>query len=90
MLNRVFFSILNPKQFVLVYLCMTYEDISRCSVKKSALGKLNVCRGASVSVIGVTRQDVENSVAHVVRALDRSTYGPQRGVLKEKQKGVEG
>lgn len=44
----------------------------------------------SVCVIGVTRQDVENSVVHVVRAHERSTYGPQRGGLKEKQKGVEG
>lgn len=38
-------------------------------------------------VIAVTRQDVENSAMHVARALERSTDGPQRGGMKERQKG---
>lgn len=41
-------------------------------------------------VIAVTRQDVENSAVHVVRAAERSADGPQRGGMKERQKGVEG
>ena len=49
-----------------------------------------VCVSVSVCVIAVTRQDVENSAVHVVRALERSTNGPQRGGMKERQKGVEG
>lgn len=49
---------------------------------------VRVC--VSVCVIAVTRQDVENSAVHVVRALERSTDGPQRGGMKERQKGGEG
>ncbi len=41
-------------------------------------------------VIAVTRQDVENSAVHVVRALECSTDGPQRGGTKERQKGGRG
>lgn len=54
---------------------------------------LNVCTCAQmcvcvwVCVIAVTRQDVEKSAVHVVKALERTTYGPQRGGMKEKQKG---
>jgi len=53
---------------------------------------LNVCMcvRVSVCVIAVTRQDVESSAVHVVRVLERSTDGPQRGGMKERQKGVEG
>ena len=59
---------------------------------------LNVCVRAcvcvrvcmSVCVIAVTRQDVEKSAVHVVRALECSTDGPQRGGMKERQTGVEG
>lgn len=40
-----------------------------------------------VCVIAVTRQDVESSAMHVARALERSTDGPQRGGMKERQKG---
>lgn len=40
-----------------------------------------------VCVIAVTRQDVENSAMHVTRALERSMDGPQRGGMKERQKG---
>lgn len=49
-----------------------------------------MCVHVCVCVIAVTRQDVENSAVHVVRALERSTDGPQRGKMKKRQKGVEG
>lgn len=57
-----------------------------CTYGKCVYVRVCVC----MSVIAVTRQDVENLAVHVVRPLERSTDGPQRGGVKERQKGVEG
>lgn len=48
------------------------------------------CACVCVCVIAVTRQDVEKSAVHVARAPERSTDGPQRGGMKERQTGGEG
>lgn len=48
----------------------------------------HVSASVCVCVIAVTRQDVEKSVMHGVRALERSADGPQRGGMRERQKGV--
>lgn len=43
-----------------------------------------------ICVIAVTRQDVEKASEHVVRALERTMDGPQRGGMKERQKEYRG
>lgn len=45
------------------------------------------CVYVCVCVIAVTRQDVENSAVHVVRVLECSTDGPQRGGMEGETEG---
>lgn len=93
-IQAVFLIISHPKH--VIFLSYDFQEyIAALKIKdslkcvSSVLSMLNVCKCASVCVcvIAVTRQDVENSAMHVARALERSTDGPQRGGMKERQKG---
>ena len=76
-----------------VHFIVQYErHFGTCFKRTEYVKCVYVCASVCecVCVIAVTRQDVENSAVHVVRALERSTEGPQRGGMKERQKGGRG